>query len=205
MGLTIFKLNLSANPNSEGGREMDTTRGTHIVVKEKEKELETKWYAVYTRPRFEKQVLKGLLDQGIEGYLPLIKTMRQWSDRKKMVEVPLFSSYVFVHINRSSYDLVLQTHGVVKYITFEGKAATIPSDQIDNLKIIVDSNEKVETTWETRKKGDHVIVTAGSLKGLRGELITEGTRKKVLVRIQGIDQNLTVEVHSSLIEKIRDS
>ena len=183
---------------------MDTTRESHFVVKEKEKEPKTNWYAVYTRPRFEKQVLKGLLDQGIEGYLPLIKTMRQWSDRKKMVEVPLFSSYVFVHINRSSYDRVLQTHGVVKYITFEGKAATIPSDQIDNLKIIIDSNEKVETTWESRRKGDQVIVTAGSLKGLKGELITEGNRKKVLVRIQGIDQNLTVEVHSSLIEAFRE-
>ena len=80
--------------------------------------METKWYAVYTRPRFEKQVVKALLDQGIEGYLPLIKTMRQWSDRKKMVEVPLFSSYVFVHINRSAYDQVLQTQGVVKYISF---------------------------------------------------------------------------------------
>ena len=183
---------------------MDTTRESHFVVKEKEKELKTNWYAVYTRPRFEKQVLKGLVDQGIEGYLPLIKTMRQWSDRKKMVEVPLFTSYVFVHINRSSYDQVLQTHGVVKYITFEGKAASIPSDQIDNLKIIIDSNEKVETTWESRRKGDQVIVTAGSLKGLKGELITEGNRKKVLVRIQGIDQNLTVEVHSSLIETIRE-
>ena len=183
---------------------MDITRKSHFVVKEKEKELKTNWYAVYTRPRFEKQVLKGLVDQGIEGYLPLIKTMRQWSDRKKMVEVPLFSSYVFVHINRSSYDQVLQTHGVVKYITFEGKAATIPSDQIDNLKIIIDSNEKVETTWKFKRKGDQVIVTAGSLKGLKGELITEGNRKKVLVRIQGIDQNLTVEVHSSLIEAIRE-
>ena len=184
---------------------MDTTRESHIVVKEKEKELETNWYAVYTRPRFEKQVLKGLLDQGIEGYLPLIKTMRQWSDRKKMVEVPLFSSYVFVHINRSSYDQVLQTHGVVKYISFEGKAATIPSDQIDNLKIIIDSNEKVETIWESRRKGDQVIVTAGSLKGLKGELITEGDRKKVMVRIESINQNLTVEVHSSLIEAIKES
>jgi len=183
---------------------MDATRESHFVVTKKEKELETKWYAVYTRPRFEKQVLKSLLDQGIEGYLPLIKTMRQWSDRKKMVEVPLFSSYVFVHIDRSSYDQVLQTHGAVKYITFEGKAASIPSEQIDNLKIIVDSNENVDTTWETRRKGDSVIVTAGSLKGLKGELITEGRRKKVLVRIQGIDQNLTVEVHSSLIETIKE-
>jgi transcription antitermination factor NusG len=183
---------------------METTREDGIVVTEKGKELATKWYAVYTRPRFEKQVLKGLLDQRIDAYLPLLKTIRQWSDRKKMVEVPLFSSYVFVHIDRSSYDQVLQTHGVVKYVSFEGKAATIPASQIDNLRIIIDSNEKVETTWETRRKGDRVMVTAGSLKGLKGELITDGDRKKVLVRIHGIDQNLTVEVHSSLIEAIRE-
>ncbi len=184
---------------------MEALREDRMVARQEGKELSPKWYAVYTRPRFEKQVLKGLLDQGIDAYLPLIKTMRQWSDRKKIVEIPLFSSYVFVHIDRRYYDQVLQTHGVVKYITFEGKAATIPPDQIDNLKIIVNSNEKVETTWETRKKGDKVIVTAGSLKGLRGELITEGDRKKVLVRIDSIDQNLTVEVHSSLIESIRES
>ena len=183
---------------------MDAMRDDHMVLKKAGTELNPKWYAVYTRPRFEKQVLKGLLDQGIDAYLPLIKTMRQWSDRKKLVEIPLFSSYVFVNIDRRFYDQVLQTHGVVKYISFEGKAATIPPDQIDNLKIIVNSNEKVETTWETRRKGDKVIVTAGSLKGLRGELITDGDRKRVLVRIDSIDQNLTVEVHPSLIDKIKE-
>ncbi len=184
---------------------MDTTRRDQIVVKKDGNELSQKWYAVYTRSRFEKQVLKGLQDQGIEAYLPLIKTVRQWSDRKKTVEVPLFSSYVFVHIDRRFYDLVLQTMGVVKYITFEGKAASIPADQIDNLRIIVNSDEKVETTWETRRKGDKVMVSAGSLKGLRGELISDGDRRKVLVRIDSIDQNLVVEVHSSLIESIKES
>lgn len=181
---------------------MDGVKKGQNMMKEKSKDLETRWYAVYTRPRFEKQVMKALLDQGIEAYLPLLKTMRQWSDRKMIVEVPLFTSYVFVHINRSSYDQVLQTHGVVRFITFEGKAANIPSDQIDHLKIIINSNEKVETAGVSRQKGDKVIVTAGSLKGLRGELITDGDRKKVLIRIHGIEQNLTVEVHSSLIEAI---
>lgn len=184
---------------------MDALREGHRVLKQAGQELIPKWYAVYTRPRFEKQVSQRLQEQGIEAYLPLIKTMRQWSDRKKMVEIPLFSSYVFVHIDRRFYDQVLQTNGVVKYITFEGKAATIPPEQIDNLKIIVNSNEKVETTWEKRIKGDKVVVTAGSLKGLKGELITDGDRRKVLVRIDKIDQNLVVEVHSSLIEKIRES
>ena len=183
---------------------MDTLREDYNVLKQDDKALTHKWYAVYTRPRFEKQVLQRLQEVGIEAYLPLIKTMRQWSDRKKMVEIPLFSSYVFVFISRIDYDRVLQAHGVVKYITFEGKAATIPADQINNLKIIVNSDEEIETTWERHKKGDRVIVAAGSLKGLVGELITDGDRKKVLVRIDSIDQNLTVEVHPSLIEKIKE-
>ena len=183
---------------------MEALREEQEVARQERKELSPQWYAVYTRSRFEKQAHKMLLDKGIEAYLPLIKTMRKWSDRKKMVEIPLFSSYVFVFIERKDYDNVLHTPGVVKYVTFEGKAATIPPEQIDNLRIIVNSNEKVETTWEMHRKGEKVVVTAGSLKGLRGELISDGGRKKVLVRIEGIDQNLTVEVHSSLIEKIRE-
>ena len=169
-----------------------------------QKNIARKWYAIYTRPRFEKQVAQRLEEQQIEAYLPLVKTMRQWSDRKKLVEVPLFNSYVFVHIDRSQYDLVLQAHGVVKYISFEGKAVPIPTNQIDNLKIIANSNEDVETTWERRRKGDRVKVIAGSLKGLIGELITDGDRKKVLVRIDSLEQNLTVQVHSSLIESIME-
>lgn len=183
---------------------MEVIGAGQATLKKERDELTSKWYAIYTRPRFEKQVLQRLQEQGIESYLPLIKTMRIWSDRKKMVELPLFSSYVFVNIDRSQYDQVLQTFGVVKYITFEGKAVPIPQEQISNLKIIVNSNEKVETTWEHRQKGDKVVVSAGSLKGLRGELITDGGRKKVLVRIDSMEQNLTVEVHSSLIEKIRE-
>jgi transcription antitermination factor NusG len=165
--------------------------------------LPTHWYAVYTRPRAEKQVFERLLEKGIDAYLPLQKKMKQWSDRRKLVETPLFSSYVFVHIDRSEYDEVLKTFGVVKYITFEGKAATIPPEQIDNLRIIVDSDAQVETTWEKHEKGDRVKVNGGALKGLTGELISDGGRRKVLVRIDRIDQNLVVEVPLGLVEKLR--
>jgi len=181
---------------------METKRKGNLDMPYEGKQPGCQWYAVYTRPRFEKQVQQRLQEQGIEAFLPLTKTVRQWSDRKKMVEVPLFSSYVFVHIDRSDYDRVLQTHGVVKYICFEGKAASIPQEQINNLKIIIDSRARVECTWERWQKGDTVEVTAGSLKGLRGELITDGDRNKVLVRIDRINQNLTVEVHPGLITKI---
>jgi len=160
------------------------------------------WYAVYTRPRAEKQVFERLLDKGIDAFLPLQKRMKQWSDRKKLVETPLFSSYVFVNVNRSLYDEVLRTHGVVKYISFEGKAATIPSSQIDNLRIIIDSDADVETTWEKRKKGEKVRVNGGPLHGLEGILITDGKKNKVMVQVDRLDQNLVIEVPLAFVEPI---
>jgi transcription antitermination factor NusG len=181
---------------------MKAQREAIDTVKEEPVLASDKWYAIYTRPRAEKLVYERLQEKGICTYLPLQKKLRQWSDRKKWVETPLFSSYIFVKINRRSYDDVLRTDGVVKYITFEGKAATIPQDQIDNLRIIVDSNAEVETTWETRRKGDKVRVNGGPLKGLTGELISDGGRRKVLVRVDSLDQNLVVEVPLGLVEPL---
>lgn len=181
---------------------MEERREIADIVKNEPRTLPVHWYAVYTRPRAEKQVNERLQEKGIHSYLPLQKKLRQWSDRKKWVETPLFSSYIFVKIDRSDYDEVLKTDGVVKYISFEGKAASIPQDQIDNLRIIVDSNAEVETNWETRRRGDKVRVNGGVLKGLTGELISDGARKKVLVRIDSLDQNLVVEVPLGLVEKI---
>jgi transcriptional antiterminator RfaH len=180
---------------------MEAQREELDTVKDESLELPVHWYALYTRPRAEKQVNERLQEKGIHSYLPLQKKLRQWSDRKKWVETPLFSSYIFVKIDRSSYDEVLKTDGVVKYISFEGKAATIPPEQIDNLRIIVDSNADVETEWETRRRGDRVRVNGGALKGLTGELISDGTRRKVLVRVDRLDQNLVVEVPLGLVEK----
>ena len=182
---------------------MEGQREDIDIVAHRPVQNKTSWYAVYTRPRAEKLVYERLLEQSIDCYLPLQKKMRQWSDRKKLVETPLFSSYVFVNIDRSSYDEVLKIHGVVKYITFEGKAATIPADQIDNLRIIVDSNADVETMWEKRVKGEKVRVNGGPLKDLEGILISDGAKKKVMVQVDRLDQNLVVEVPLAFIEAIR--
>jgi len=158
------------------------------------------WYAVYTRPRAEKQVYQCLAETGIDAFLPLHKTLRQWSDRKKMVEVPLFSSYVFVHIDTPDYDRVLHTNGVVKYVTFEGKAASIPQDQIDNLKLIVNSNADIEVTHKKLKPGQQVEVTHGTLKGLRGELLKISKKHRLLVRIDTIHQNLLVNIPENFLQ-----
>ncbi|MBN2818770.1 MAG: UpxY family transcription antiterminator [Bacteroidales bacterium] len=161
------------------------------------------WYAVYTRPRFEKRVYTELVNDDIEAYLPLQKTLRQWSDRKKMVEIPLLPSYVFVHISLLEYLKVLQTDGIVKYISFEGQAVSIPEKQINTLKLLLDANSEIECTQQNFKKGQKVDVVLGSLKGLEGELVSHGKKKRFLVRINQINQNLLVNIPANYL-KIKD-
>ena len=164
---------------------------------------DNKWYAVYTKPRAEKQVFSRLEESGIETYLPLQKTLRQWSDRRKMVEKPLLSSYVFVKTKPLFFPVVYRTAGVVRIITFEGKPVAIPQYQIDNLRLLVDSNADVEVTPGNFEKGDMVEVTTGALKGLIGELIKIGSRKKVVIRLDKLDQNIILTIPAAFLKKIR--
>ena len=92
------------------------------------------WYAIYTRPRHEKKVNDQLLEKQFEVYLPLITRTRQWKDRKKKVDMPLFSSYVFVNFEYKYRFDVLQTDGVVKIVNFNGTPAVIPDWQIESLR-----------------------------------------------------------------------
>ena len=88
---------------------------------------EKKWYAVYTKPRWEKKIDSVLARKGIESWCPLQKVQRQWSDRKKTIEEPLFKSYVFVHVDEQERVKVLMTDGVLNYVFYLGKPAAIPA------------------------------------------------------------------------------
>lgn len=166
------------------------------------KQVVPKWYAIYTHPRAEKQVFSRLEEVGVETYLPLQKTYRQWSDRKKLIEKPLISSYVFVKVIPKEFPLVYKTTGVVKFVSFEGQPVPIPQNQIDNLRLLIDSNAEIEVTSEKFEKGDNVEVITGSLIGLKGELIKAGGRKKVIIRIDELRQNLMVTIPVTFLRKI---
>jgi transcriptional antiterminator RfaH len=163
---------------------------------------EEKWYAVYTRPRAEKLVYKRLLEVGIETYLPLQKTYRMWSDRKKLVEKPLLSSYIFVKAIRKDFPQVFRINGVVKFVSFEGQPVSIPQNQIDVLRLLIDSDAEIEVTSERFAPGDNVEVISGSLIGLRGELIKTGSHNRVLIRIDKLDQNLMLKIPKTFLKKI---
>jgi transcription antitermination factor NusG len=163
---------------------------------------EEKWFAIYTRPRAEKQVNQRLLEAGVESYLPMMKTIRQWSDRKKMVEKPLLSSYLFVKIHPKNFPVVYKIFGVVKFVSFEGQPVSIPQKQIDTLRLLIDSNADIEVSSENFAKGDNVEVTAGALAGLTGELIKIGTHNRFVVRIDRLDQNLILKIPRTFLKRL---
>jgi len=166
------------------------------------KQVVPKWYAIYTHPRAEKLVYSRLVEIEVETYLPLQKTYRQWSDRKKLIEKPLLSSYVFVKVIPVEFPKVYKTDGVVKFVSFEGHPVAIPQKQIDNLRLLIDSNAEVEVTSAKFEKGDNVEVMTGSLKGLTGELIKTGRKKRVIIRIDKLEQNIIVTIPVTFLRKL---
>jgi transcription antitermination factor NusG len=100
------------------------------------------------------------------------------------------------------YPVVYKINGVVKFVTFEGHPASIPQKQIDNLRLLINSDEDIEVTGEQFAKGDNVEVINGSLVGLTGELIKIGSQKRVVVRIDKLDQNILLKIPVAFLRKI---
>jgi transcriptional antiterminator RfaH len=166
------------------------------------KTIEEKWYAIYTKPRAEKQVNQRLLEEGVETFLPLQKTYRVWSDRKKLVEKPLLPSYLFVKMKAKNFHHIYRIQGIVKFVSFEGKPVSIPKKQIDTLRLLVNSDADIEVTSENFSQGDNVEVISGSLIGLKGELIRIGKKNRVVIRIDKLDQNLVLKIPIAFLRKI---
>lgn len=142
-----------------------------------------RWYAIYTRSRSEKKLYRELEEKGIEAYLPLRKELRVWSDRKKWVETPLFTSYVFVKVSNRGYFDAINSYWAVRYVCFENRAVSIPDSQIESLKLFLeDTKRDVEFTQRSLKQGDHLEVTLGPLKGVRGELLQLRGQHRIVLR-----------------------
>jgi transcription antitermination factor NusG len=130
-----------------------------------------KWFAIYTRPRWEKKVNQLLLQKGIEVYCPLNKVRRKWSDRIKTVEEPLFKSYVFVKVADEERTKVRMTDGVVNFVYWDGKPAIIKEKEIQTIKRFLDEYENVEVVKMELNQGDRVQVIAGPMMDQEGKVI----------------------------------
>lgn len=120
------------------------------------------WFVVYTKPKWEKKVAEKLNQIGIECYCPLITQVKQWSDRKKKIEVPLFNSYVFVHLADTDRNSVFQIPGVIRYLFWLGKPAIVRDEEIDIIKTNLKSPNISDISVSTIQVGDRIKLDSGA-------------------------------------------
>lgn len=159
-----------------------------------------KWYAVYTRPRWEKQVAARFEEKGITNYCPLNRVMRQWHDRKKIVLEPLFTSYVFVQIDLAEQVQVLQTTGVVNFVKWLGRPAVIKEVEIEEIRKFLKEYRNVNVESTAFKINDEVSVSSGPLISQKGKII-EIKRNSVKLFLPSLRVALYAEVDKSDIVK----
>jgi len=159
------------------------------------------WYPVYTQPRAEKKAYQALTDKGVEAYLPLHRQLKQWSDRKKWVEEPFIKSYIFVNIAQHEQADILMTKGISRFLYFMGKPASMPNRQITELKLLMASPYELEVTEEDLQPGEKIMIKAGPLKGMTGEIISQRSQKQLILRLESIGCSIIVHVATSYIER----
>lgn len=130
-----------------------------------------KWYAIYTKPKWEKRVDLLLQNQGIESYCPLNKVCRQWSDRKKIVLEPLFISYVFVYMSETMCHSIKQVDGVINLVYWLGKPAIIRDEEIQAIKDFLDTYENVQLEKAKISVNDTVKIISGAFMDMEGRVV----------------------------------
>ena len=151
------------------------------------------WYALYTKPRWEKKVALELEKQDIETYCPQITEVRQWSDRKKKVTTPLFKSYVFVHLAEKDRAKVFDTPGVVQYLFWLNKPAIVRDEEIDTIKSWLEDERVEDVEVGHLTPGDKLIIANGSFKGKEAIVQKIGKKRmKLILKSLGLVVNVRV-------------
>jgi transcription antitermination factor NusG len=176
----------------------------HSVSIQMVKEQEPSWYAIQTRARNEKVISERLQEHGLTTFLPLVTEIRRWSDRKKKVELPLFSCYVFAKLvvsNTEQRNFVNHTNGVFGIVRMGGEAAAIPEEQINALRTIITR----QVPWSEHpflKIGQKVRIRGGSLDGVEGVLLSRDGDRSLIISVDAIQRSLSVRVEGYDIEPL---
>ena len=162
-----------------------------------------KWYPIYTRSRAEKKTQIALAKKNIVSYLPLRKSIKQWSDRKKMVEEPLLKSYLFVYISAKEYHEVLMTPGISRFIYFSGKITSIPEKQLEDLKLLLANDTDLELIEFEVSPGEKVLIKAGPFQGIIAELVSLRNKNSLVLRLQNLGYAIQIKTSMTFIEPLK--
>lgn len=163
-----------------------------------------KWFAVYTKPRWEKKVNNLFIIRGFESYCPLNKVRRQWSDRIKLVDEPLFKGYVFVHIYPEDQTKIRMVSGVLNFVYWLGRPAIIKESEIKSIKRFLEEHEYIEVEKIEFEATQRVEVTSGVLMNSTGKVL-KVTKKKVQVVLDSIGLRLVTYIDKQKLRAIKKS
>jgi transcription antitermination factor NusG len=164
---------------------------------------EENWYALLTRARHEKIVAHRMTEVGVTSFVPVVTEVRRWSDRKKLVEFPLFSCYVFAKLPSTNEGRIkaLQINGVYSLVGTRGQGTPIPEEQIDAIRRIVDER----LAWQSHpflKIGQRVRIRSGALDGVEGILVARSGESTLVVSIDAIQRSLAVRIEGYDVEPV---
>lgn len=165
-------------------------------------QIETNWFAIYTKARAEKKVFERLSLRGFNAYLPLVTSVREWSDRKKKIVSPLISSYVFVNINKDELFETLKIQGTSGILRYLGKPAIIRDHEIENLKILLNDIDQVSTLENVEfEKGEEVEVVKGPFTGLIAQSVSIQGKHRIVVEIEAMGSRMAVNIPLTFVKK----
>lgn len=163
--------------------------------------MDKQWIVVRSKPRSEKVAHNELVKKNIESYLPLLKERRKWSDRKKWVEFPLFSSYLFARIDIKDSIFVLQTQGVNTIVKFGKQIAIVQNSVIEAIRLAMEGGYQLEPV-EYFVEGNQVEVIAGPMKGVKGIVVKLKGQNRLIIKIDAIQQALSIQIESKFIRNL---
>lgn len=161
------------------------------------------WYAVQTNARHERKVTLQLEEKGVTTFLPLVTEVHRWSDRRKVVELPLFSCYAFVNMTSSveARLAVLQTRGVIGFVGIRGVGIPIPDKEIQDIKTLL-AHDATCAPYPYLKIGKRVRIGGGCLDGVEGILVAKNSDRSLVVSIEMIQRSLAVRIDGYDVETI---
>ena len=162
-----------------------------------------RWYALYTRSRFEKKMLTELTDRDIEVFLPMREVLSRWKDRRKRIWIPLFPGYIFInHVDTPENRYrILNMPGAVRFVGFEGRANPIPEEQVEYVRRFLEASIAVDP-YPYMQVGSRVEVIAGPLKGIQGILVEKRGRFRFVIQVDLIRQAVSAEIDASDVRPI---
>lgn len=191
-----------SQPEHFGKAFMAKTLSVRLPLDTEEKKwCATRWFAVYTRSRHEKIAEKELKKKGFETFLPLRKVVRQWSDRKKTIEEPLFKGYLFVRTALTERFGVLNSVGVVRFVSQGSEPAEIPEKELAAIRLFVEQDIQVDP-FPYLKEGERVYVRSGPFKGAEGFVVRKDKHCRLVISLDMLMQSVSVLIDQACVEPV---